>query len=302
MKKTLIATFVFVCIFLMFPSQKIEAASKGLSKTECSDWIHVYSFYDTFKEVYDDFDGDGKKEMFALTKVNDNGYLLTAEIWFVSSKGIVCIDHNFSTFSDPDRVMTCAVSKRQKLFFLENYAGGSGSSTTCFYVKKGIPYQVDLSQGSMLQQISGKDFSLIRQDYDRNSYGGGKATDKRYYIRWTGSKFKEYKAKKISYQKFKSYKGSAAVLKRIEKAGYEVKSIYLRSNGMIHINLIRRENGNTSYENLTLHIKKKSVSLMPIESDGSDSGDFLQKYSYGGIYKSKAFSFKNSKRLVADSF
>lgn len=96
-----------------------------------------------------------------------------------------------------------------------------------------------------LSQISGKDFSVIHEAYDMD-YTDGIGTGhtwKPYYIRWNGKKFVEYKAKKITEDKFRGYDGAEDVLGQIRKIGYKVKTIYLRSNGLIHINVERKLTG-----------------------------------------------------------
>ncbi len=97
-----------------------------------------------------------------------------------------------------------------------------------------------------LRQISGREFAIYCSAFDNMKTDGiwmGHIW-KPYYLKWTGKRFQEYRAK-------------------------------------IHINLRRMENGGTSYENVNLAVRGRNVSLMIANRLGSD---IVEKSSHGGIY------------------
>jgi len=167
---------------------------------------------------------------------------------------------------------------------------GSGSYWVCFYVRNGKAQKVKQSFEG-LRQISGREFAIYPGAFDGGKTDGLMCghTWKPYYLKWTGKKFKEYQAKKISVSALKKYRSGKGIIKKIKKTGYKIKSIYCRSNGIIHINVVYRiEKGNYSYDNVNLSVRKKKVSLLVTNRSGRG---IVEKSSHGGIYR------KNSGRL-----
>jgi len=183
----------------------------------------------------------GKKELFAA--VGEGSYEGNAtEIWFASTKEVKRLHENlngdvYAVDGSPGTV--CTVSRKQKLFVAEEGAYGSSSWSECWYVKSGRVQNVNVYGCGGLEQISGKDFRIVHDTFDAvyvDNHGEGH-TYKPYFIRWTGKKFAEYKAKEITVDELKQYGGAAAVLRKIKQAGYDVTTIYYRSNKLIHINV-----------------------------------------------------------------
>lgn len=233
------------------------------------------------KTYYADYDGDGGKELFAITgKKRDSN-----DIWFATDREIRRVASGKEEYSAyfPGEKGIYHVGGKQKLFIMEFGAYGSGSHSVCFYVKNGKARRV---KGSLegLRQISGKEFAIYCSAFD------GSKTDvwaghtwKPYYLKWTGKGFREYRAKRISVSALKKYRGGNAIVKKIKKAGYKIKSVYHRSNGMIHVNvLFRIEKGNVSYENVNLAVRGGKVSLVIVNRSGND---IVRKSSHGGIYR-----------------
>lgn len=231
---------------------------------------------------YDDFDGDGTKELFAVIG-NEEG---SNEIWFAGESGIKKV------YSEGASVYTwspgiCKVSSKQKIIVFETGAFGSISSSLCFYVKNGKAKKVTKA-GEGLTQASGKNFLIFPSAYDAIKEDGSSSmighTCKAYYLKWNGSKFVEYKGKVISQKKLKTYKGASSYLNKIKKLGYKVGKIYYRQNGIININLTKRISSQTYNENVTLKVKKNKVTLMVNYSSGNN---IVEKSSYNGIYQEK---------------
>lgn len=255
-----IICFLGVALMFCLNPAKVEAAGKSdlMQKIQSKTGKPIKQTY------FADYDGDGKKELFALVgNGSESGY--AQEIWFSSSSQVKCLFCDLADAGVGDRGQgICKVNGKQKLFIAECTAHGSGSSSRCYYVKKGKAYEAKLHGLGGLAQISGRNFQIVRSEfdwcYDGVSWTGH--TYKRYYIKWNGEKFTEYKAKKISLKKLKKYSGAAKVLKKIKGAGYTVTSIYHRSNGLIHINVKRKDQHETVYNNVTLKIKGKKYLLL----------------------------------------
>lgn len=233
------------------------------------------------KTYYADYDGEGGKELFAITgkKRGEN------DIWFAGDGGIRKVasgkEELSAYFSGAKGI--CHVGGKQKLFIMEFGGYGSGSHSVCFYVKNGKAQRV---KGSLegLRQISGREFAIYCSAFDNMKTDGiwTGHTWKPYYLEWTGKRFQEYRAKRISVSALRKYRGGNAIVKKIKKTGYKIKSIYYRSNSIIHINLRRMEKGGASYENVNLAVRGRKVSLMIANRSGND---IVEKSSHGGIYR-----------------
>ena len=235
---------------------------------------------------YADFDGNGSKEVFAVM-----GYGETENsLWFASDKEVKILPAGgfwyYADYHNPAGI--CKVSEKQKLFVMESGAGGSGSTSHCYYVKSGRVKTV-AKAGEGLMQISGKQFAVHMSAFDsiENDGHGEGHTYKRYYLKWTGTKFKEYKGTQISQKTLKKYTGASALLKKAKNEGYSIGTIFRRGNGIINVNLYKKEMyGGRVNENLTLKISGKKVKLVTAYANAAN---WIQKYSYRGVYKSSGF-------------
>ncbi len=231
-----------------------------------------------FRTYYADYDGDGKKEAFIVTKKNQTEQTL----WFSGEKQVKKLA--VSDFSLKQGKI-CNISRKQKLFVVEGWGGGSGSWSYCLYVSQGKCHPVKNS-GEGLTHISGKDFMVFPSAFDACKTGTIMTghTWKAYYLKWTGKKFVNYTGTLISSRSLKKYEGAEKYLKEIKKAGYKIGKIYSRKNGIVNINLYKKDKYSVSYENVTLEKKGKKLSLRVHEKNGEN---IVKKSSYGGRYDSK---------------
>lgn len=243
------------------------------------------------KKCFADFDGDGTGEMFAVT--GDTAEYGINQIWYASPEEVTCLmdDSEGYTAFWQDEECIYTVNGSQKLFAVPCGTGGSGIVSKCYYVMSGTAYEVHI--GAYLEQLDGEDFAVFPDAYD-NVYMDGSwsgHTRKAYYLKWTGSGFEEYTAKEISLDELGKYDGSENVLKQIKGSDYEISSVYLRSNGIININVTQDFDQGRGYENVTLKIEDGEVYVVsadPARSD-LDARDILEVSSYGGIYKESGF-------------
>ena len=235
------------------------------------------------KEYYDDFDGDGVKELFAVTGPEED----VNEIWYANNTQVKRVYHDgLSVYPWSPKI--CKVSSRQKLVVFETGGYGSGSVSVCYYVSNGNPVRVKKA-GELLTHTSGKEFVVHQTAFDMCKDSDGVTcghTYKAYYLRWNGKKFIEYKGKKITLSELKKYKGANKYINQVKKIGYKIGSIYYRSNGIINVNLSKKSDGLMNYENITFKLKEKSVYLQVCCKTGKN---IVEKSSYSGIYRAKGF-------------
>lgn len=242
---------------------------------------------ETIDQVYyADYDQDGSKEAFVITKKSDE----VQTLWFTGDRETKKLGTDATLYVE-ERAGICRVSAKQKLFVAEGTMGGSGSWSFCYYVKDGKAVQVKKA-GEGLKQISGTDFAVYPGAFD-SMYDGRERylmghTWKAYYLKWTGTKFVEYKGTAISRKKLETYRGAARYLKRAERLGYRIGKIYYRKNGIINVNVSMKDEktGDINYNNFTLNVKNKKVTLRIWDKNGKN---FLEKSGYYGIYKAKGF-------------
>lgn len=260
----------------IFGSGEAQAASKASLVKE----VRAKAKKPILKTYYADYDGDGSRELFAITgkKESENA------VWYAGNKGVRKVVKEEISAYYPGKKGIYDVGGKQKLFIMEFGGYGSGSRSVCFYVKDGEAWEVKQSLEG-LRQISGREFAIYPSAFDNGKTDGimDGHTWKPYYLKWTGKKFKEYQAKKISVSALKKYRGGKEIVKKIKKTGYKIKSVYYRSNGIIHVNVVYRvEKGNFSYENVNLSVKKNKVSLLVSYRSGNN---IVEKSSHGGTYR-----------------
>ena len=231
---------------------------------------------------YADFDADGKKELFAVSNNSNNGELYFASIKQV--KRILKTDSHIHIYNEK----TPKVSKKQTLFSVEIGTGGAWADFACYYVKAGKVYGKVYGKKQNLiglEQKSGSYFTISESALDggRSKSGiWGFHTFKPYYLKWTGTRFVEYKGKLITKNDIKKYSNGKSVLTQISSAGYIVDKIYRRSNGIININVHKSDSNYTYYDNVNLKISSKSLKLI---LNNKNADNIVSKSTWGGIYK-----------------
>ena len=272
-KKRILLSALSSLLFSLLLASYVFAGSKSqlLSKIQAKDRTAVLTSY------YDDFDMDGSKEIFAILGTNGD-----TRLWFASEKEVKQCDIRGIIFYQnmPKRVVK--VSASQKLFLVEASAGGSDSWSYCFYVKKGKLKKASWA-GQGLVQLKGRQFSVALGAFDwqvDNGLGTGH-TYKKYYVKWTGSKFKYYGYSYLTESKLKKYSGASAILKRARQEGFTIGTIIQRTNGIINVNLYKAAGNSRINENLTLKLSGKKVKLQKVYPNAST---WISQVSYGGVY------------------
>ncbi len=281
-------------------------ASGQAEETLLAEKIRECSGGPMLKTCFADFDGDGTGEMFAVTgTAGEAATEGTSRIWYAGPEGVTCLmdDGEGYTALWQDEECIYAVNDSQKLFVVTCGTGGSALVSKCYYVRSAKAYEVDT--GAYLEQLDGEDFAFYPDAYDHLYMDGSWSghTRKAYYLKWTGNGFEEYTAKEISIDELEKYDSSENILRRIKESGYEVASIFLRSNGIININAEQVFDSGRNYENVTLKIEDGGVSVVSTDVTRSnlDAYDILEVSSYGGIYKESAFHVQEKENGAGSS-
>jgi len=103
--------------------------------------------------TYDDFDGNGVKEAFAVCagavdeeSFGDDGpYYSDCQIWYADSRGAKLIKAEYNNFPLYGFSQELMAAGPQKLFNWGICAGGSGSRHLLFGVRHGKPYELKIS-------------------------------------------------------------------------------------------------------------------------------------------------------------
>lgn len=145
------------------------------------------AFYD-----YNDYDGNGDCEMFALVGEKDADWQnVSGELWYVDQTGAKKIEYDKKIYwSNPETYRI----KGQCFLALEEFYE-TGSVTFLWGVREGIPYQPNLSgKGNGISVNEYDEIELVDSEYD-----AGKVADmmlghtwKCYYFYYDGENFKEY--------------------------------------------------------------------------------------------------------------
>lgn len=261
------------------------------AKEQLAEKILARSSGPLLKNWFADFDGDGEKEMFAVTGAwASEG---TSQIWFASPEETTCLMDDGEGYSAlwQDEECVYTVNSSQKLFLVTCGTMGDSFFSKCYYVADKKAREVVV--GAYLEQIAGEDFAVYSDAYDRVYIDGSWSghTRKAYYLKWMGDGFEEYAAKEITVDAFEGYNGAGDILEQIKESGYEVRSIYLRDNGLLHINIAQAFDTGWNYENVTLQPQGGRMYVVGTDfsQNAPDGRDLLQASSFGGIYKASGF-------------
>lgn len=283
-----VVIIIIVTILCTFtgPSRSVESEAATMSSKETfNDTLEqklktALPYGSKIKASYiDDFDKDNRLEMFGLIsfeKENTEVYFEN-QVWYTDESGPKKL---FDGGIYPDTAKVWDVGK-QKLFFVEEGYGGSGSRSHVWSVKEGIPYELKHA-GEGLEKADNLNFYIYPSKFDLMPDGTGH-TWKRYYLYFdeaTGD-FKEYGGIVISREDFLKLKGATRIYDEIIKNGYKVSDIFYRQNGIININY-----NNSEYNfNVNLTVQDGAVSI--IDKYGSIKDP---DYDHGGSYKAAIFS------------
>ena len=142
MKKLL--ALVAMLVLLLLPACR----EKELTEPELKSMLRAAVPTPLVVFEYDDFDGDGTKEAFAVCagKVDEeffapDVYYDDCQIWFADSNGAVLMKDEVSGFTQD-----LMFAGQRKLFNWMVSAGGSGSSHLFFGVLNGKPYELKISE------------------------------------------------------------------------------------------------------------------------------------------------------------
>ncbi|MDO4756977.1 MAG: restriction endonuclease, partial [Parabacteroides sp.] len=168
---------------------------------------------------YDDYDGDGKNEMFALVKnddsINVDYGLVNGTLWFVNQYEVYALSDISKRYQTD--MSTIKLGKNKFLNLTEFY--DTGALSYLWGMKEGQPFEYNIStQPDGLKvndynevETTGEDFSI---EYDkRTGIGAGHAWIT-YYLYFDGNDFYEYGGKLISWDEFCRIPGIQDVLEK----------------------------------------------------------------------------------------
>lgn len=268
MKKWFVLCLVFslmmsyVGVYAEYGASDTEDALRRILSVETG--VSEYSFF-----CYDDYDGDGKFEAFALTGAGDGSDGYTGELWFVSEYSCEQLRSTSSYLG-----VSAGGPYSSKVFMAEEWFGGSGSKSYLWYVRNGQPKYLNISTISDFSYDGGNSFSAYPSAYDMMSDGTGH-TWKRYYYYFDSAteRIREYGGLNITKAELLEFEGAEAILAQALDEGWEIGDIYYRANGVINVNLHKYDQYSGYNDNLTLHYDESSVV------------DTAESHYYGGSYE-----------------
>ena len=297
-KKTAALFMIFMLASLLFAPMNVQAGVdvEGLTSeaTLMRSIKRMYPDMVVRSSFYDDFDGDGLKELFVISG-SYSEVDAAHGIYFASGFMTARLADNIGYLIYDEGARVSDIGDGTKLFYTEVSFGGSGSWTYCYYVRDGVARQVE-QELSQLRELAGTEFLICGEAFDIYKDREGSSTGhsyKMYFVKWNGKKFEEFNSKYISKAEFKKYNGAAAVLSKISRKKYKTGKIIYRENGVININVQRKKKGSVTCHNLTLFVDGDSVKLQKIYSGGKT---FWDKYSFGGTYK--LYVLRNRKKIT----
>lgn len=208
---------------------------------------------------YDDYDGDGDCEMFALVGeyVADGGFYeeenICGKVWFIDQNGIMEVESEEIEYWSSPRAF--AVDDKTFVAFEKYFT--TGSLTYLWGVINGKPYQPNISgKGNGLYINDFNEIEITDSEYDfafDKSLGFSLGhTWKRYYFYFDGNSFREYGGININVEDLLRIPEVDLIVNEIYNNLYTINSIYYRNNGMININISKEDDYEIIYYNITL--------------------------------------------------
>lgn len=271
----MIISGVVITIMAIMKSCSTEKTDPGLEvkiiPMNIDSYTHVIES-SSGKEVvaknYDDYDGDGKNEMFALVKddgsINDDAELVNGTLWFVNQSEVYALSDIPKRYQT--NISTIKLGKNKFLNLTEYY--DTGALSYLWGMKEGQPFEYNISthpDGMMVNvynelEILGEDYSGF---YDKRTEIGTGHTWIPYYLYFDGNDFYEYGGLLISWNEFCKIPGIQDVLENIDTEmfmnGWTVGRIYYRDNGIVNVNFQFEDEDNICQKYLTIRIWKGDI-------------------------------------------
>lgn len=267
LKRILSFSFIAVVIFLIACTSKEDPQMTLTKKLEKSTNGEILKTY------YDDFDNDGKKEMFALVGelVEDNQFetdIADGQVWFASENMMKRVDdgnHGMGIVIVGDNAPTTVEYDNGSLFMFKSI-WGNGEITTSVCTAQTDDISVTTIPGSLTKGENGwktttstYDCIIENDKFDKEEYYGSGRSWKNYWyhLNEQSGEFKEYAAKEITIDQFANFNGSYDILSDIDD---EIHNILYRENGIININVINNDIiGNRKCTNILVGYEGNSV-------------------------------------------
>lgn len=249
-----------------------------MSETSYIEYLKEYVGDNILFHYYNDYDGDGTCEMFALVGDSDSDKKFIDEnywgkIWYINCDGAMEIESKDVLYwSTPDVFLFGNYS----FVTFEEFYGTAGTNTHIWGVQNGEPYQPNIS--GKIRGLSFNEFNEIEgidDEFDAGKGGDEPMTGhtwKPYYFYFDGKTFREYGGIIISENDLLKIKGTNIILDEIHNSSYNISSILYRENGVININIFLEEEGWITYRNINLRCSEDGFTIIPYSNDSFDLG------------------------------
>lgn len=217
---------------------------------------------------YNDYDGDGLCEAFAIVKedddfVSDNG-LFVGKLWYINQHGAKEIEKfKFLYTSSP----TFFSAGNKGFIAFNTIYGLNGRCTYIWGVEDKEPYQPNISgkgngflindYNEILLNHSTLDIVWIEKENERLG-----RSDKYYFFYFNGNTFKEYGGIKIEVEEILKLSKGAEIVNWIYDNSYYIDSIYYRENGIININIFQEDEYEVIYHHIDLRCDGEKINYI----------------------------------------
>lgn len=207
---------------------------------------------------YDDYDRDGKCEVFVICGESGNNTLGVAyyrgTLYFAGADGCTVL-RDYEHYRMIDGKMKLGPG-RKYLFFYTDY-NFTANITELWTVEDGKPVESEFSQIGQVVYRGGNDFEIWKDAYDHffgmiseDSWTGHTYKPYFYYYNYSSNRVEAYGGEEISGEAFEQLSGTN-IIEEIESKGYTVGTIIRWENDIVTINYAVNENtGSISYENI----------------------------------------------------
>lgn len=227
---------------------------------------------------YNDYDGDGTCEMFALIEDTTSTPTwvegLYGKIWFINEDGIMEVESNeIEYWTSPYKF-----SVENNFFIAFEKAYTTGSQTFIWGVRDGKPYQPNIS--GKIHGLKKNEYDEIEvihstydMEYDKEHDMTLGHTWKKYYFYFDGNTFREYGGINIEVEDIIKIPEIKKIINEIYNNSYVIDSIYYRNNHVININISYESDEYIKYYNISLRYINNMWKVVPSDEFEQDHGE-----------------------------
>ena len=254
-----------------------EIVENDLSDLSEKDLISIFkdkSGIEIKGRYYDDYDHDGKRELFVTTgdilaSSGGGDQAFYGKLWLVNSLGVTLVSDDYGGMSVDSEIWRFD----DRDYFVSRKTYDTGNRTYLWSVTNGVAIKNSISGLGDVSYSDG-DIKVVSSSLDTVIEDGEASglVSKSYDMGYSGGNFFEYGGISMPQSEFLKYDGADEILAMLSEDYPEAYySMLYHSNGIIYINITHKLEGKTYHNSCVVNIEGDSVSMDRVEKGHFES-------------------------------